>query len=66
MAMGRRMKQRQEQTEFWIAHTELPRTVAHPFFERLNQLLEERGFDEFVEQQLTEPKPKSACSPWKR
>jgi|SRR5580658_6425408 transposase len=51
MAMGRRMKQGQEQTEFWIAHTELPRTVAHPFFERLNQLLEERGFDEFVEQQ---------------
>jgi transposase len=51
MAMGRRMKQRQEQTEFWIAHTELPRTVAHPFFERLNQLPEERGFDEFVEQQ---------------
>jgi hypothetical protein len=45
------MEQRQEQTEFWIAHTELPRTVAHPFYERLNQLLEERGFDEFVEQQ---------------
>src|SRR5262249_15717789 len=33
----------------WIAHRELPRTVGHPFYERLNQLLEERGFDEFVE-----------------
>ena len=50
MAMGRKEKQvRQE--PLWIAHTELPRTVGHPFYERLNQLLEERGFDEFVEQQ---------------
>ncbi len=30
---------------------ELPRTVAHPFYEQLNQLLEERRFDEFVEGQ---------------
>jgi len=51
MAMGRRAKQRQQQEEFWVAHTELPRTVAHPFYQRLNQVLEERGFDEFVEQQ---------------
>src|SRR5215471_735628 len=49
MAMGRRAKQRQPQADFWIAHTQLPRTVGHPFYERLNQLLEERGFDEFVE-----------------
>lgn len=27
MAMGKRIKQRQEQTEFWVAHTELPRTA---------------------------------------
>ena len=51
MAMGRRAKQRQPQSDFWIAHTELPRTVGHPFYERLNQLLAERGFDEFVEGQ---------------
>jgi transposase len=50
MAMGKR-KKRQRQEELWIAHTELPRTVAHPFYERLNGLLEERGFDEWVEQQ---------------
>lgn len=47
--MGRRAKQRQQQSDFWIAHSELPRTVAHPFYERLNQLLAERNFDEFVE-----------------
>jgi len=47
MAMGRRAKQRKPQADFWIAHTELPRSVGHPFYGRLNQLLEERGFDEF-------------------
>src|SRR2546429_8181460 len=51
MAMGRRAEQRQAQEEFWIAHTQWPRTVAHPFYQRLNQLLEERGFDEFVKGQ---------------
>ena len=50
MAMGQKAKQRQQEP-LWIAHTELPRTVGHPFYERLNQLLEERGFDEFVERQ---------------
>jgi transposase len=50
MAMGRRAKQRRQEA-LWIAHTELPRTVAHPFYEPLNRLLEERGFDDFVEGQ---------------
>jgi transposase len=49
MAMGRRAKQRQRQSGFWVAQTELPRTAGHPFYDRLNQVLEERGFDEFVE-----------------
>jgi transposase len=50
MAMGRRAKQGRQEA-LWIAHTELPRTVAHPFYEQLNWLLEERGFDDFVERQ---------------
>src|SRR3974377_845725 len=50
MAMGRRTNQRRQEA-LWIAHTELPRTVAHPFYERWNRLLEERGFDAFVERQ---------------
>ena len=49
MGMGRRDKQRRQE-QLWIAHTELPRTVAHPFYEQLNRVLEGRGFDEFVEQ----------------
>lgn len=50
MAMGRKVKERRQEA-LWIAHTELPRTVAHPFYEQLNRLLEERKFDDFVEQQ---------------
>src|SRR5881409_3842058 len=50
MGMGRREQQRRQE-ELWIAHTDLPRTVGHPFYEQLNRLLEERGFDEYVEQQ---------------
>jgi hypothetical protein len=52
MGMGRREQQRRQE-ELWIAHTELPRTVAHPSYEQLNRLLEARGFDEWVEQQCT-------------
>jgi transposase len=52
MGMGRREKQRRQE-ELWIAHTELPRTVAHPFYEQVNRVLEARGFDEWVEQQCT-------------
>ena len=46
--MGRREQQR-TQEKLWIAHTELPRTVAHPFYEQLNRLLEAGSFDRFVE-----------------
>jgi transposase len=34
----------------WIAKADLPRTAGHPFYERLNGLLEEAGFDAFVEE----------------
>src|SRR6266851_9534122 len=50
MGMGRKEQQRRQE-ELWIAHTDLPRTVGHPFYEQLNRLLEGRGFDEYVEQQ---------------
>ena len=51
--MGRKAKQRRQE-RFWVASTELPQTVAHPFYEQLNRLLEKGGFDEFVEQQCAE------------
>jgi transposase len=48
--MGKR-KQRRRQTTMWIATNDLPRTAAHPFYERLNRILDDAGFDTFVESQ---------------
>lgn len=48
MAMGTR-KQREKQEDIWIAHTQLPSAPGHPFYQRLNELLEAEKFDEFVE-----------------
>jgi len=50
MAMGRR-KDRARTPGLWIATNELPRTGGHPFYQRLNQILDTHAFDEFVEAQ---------------
>src|SRR5690348_14943335 len=41
--------QRQRQEELWVATAALARPASHPFYERLNRLLDECHFDEFVE-----------------
>jgi hypothetical protein len=33
----------------WVATEDLPRSAAHPFYARLNQILDQHDFDEFVE-----------------
>jgi transposase len=48
MAMGKR-KHRRQQTTMWIATSDLPTTAAHPFYERLNKILDDAGFDPYVE-----------------
>src|SRR5215203_1018849 len=48
MAMGTR-KQRQRQEELWVTHAELATGPGHPFYTRLNELLEQEKFDEFAE-----------------
>ncbi len=48
MALGRRKRARQ--TELWIASGDLPRSGGHPFYEKLNGLLAEADFDDYVEQ----------------
>src|SRR5882724_4603222 len=48
MAMGTR-KDQEQQEALWVPHTALPKGASHPFYQRLNQLLEESYFDEFVE-----------------
>ena len=45
--MGKRKRVRQP--TMWGATTDLPTSASHPFYARLNQLLAERGFDDFVE-----------------
>ena len=47
--MGTR-KQRDKQEGLWIAHTELASAPGHPFYQKLNELLEAERFDEFVEE----------------
>jgi transposase len=50
MAMGRR-KARARTPGLWIATNELPQTGGHPFYQRLNHVLDAHAFDEFVEAQ---------------
>ena len=46
--MGTR-KDQEQQEDLWVPHGALPQGASHPFYQRLNQLLEESRFDEFVE-----------------
>jgi transposase len=52
MALGKRKR---EQQATWVATTDLPKSPGHPFYKRLNQLLAEASFDEWVE---------SLCAPY--
>ena len=47
MSMGRSRVERQQ--NLWIATAALPRSKGDPFYEKLNGLLDEAGFDEYVE-----------------
>ena len=46
MAMGRR---KQQQQGLWVETADLPRSAGHPFYQRLNEVLADHGFDAFVE-----------------
>ena len=48
MAMGTRQS---EQASLWVATAELPKSPGHPFYTRLNVLLDADNFDRFVEGQ---------------
>src|SRR4029453_16141516 len=48
MAMGKR-RCRAKQTSMWVATHDLPRSAAHPFYARLNQILDKHDFDGYVE-----------------
>ena len=46
--MGKRNRGARQST-IWIATNDLPRAAAHPFYERLNRILDKAGFDTHVE-----------------
>lgn len=48
MAMKKRPQERQ--TQLWVSTAEIVRSPGHPFYQRLNQVLAEHGFDRFVEE----------------
>src|SRR6266852_4765721 len=50
MAMGPR-RRRQRQERLWISHNELAKGPGHPFYQRVNELLEEGKFDAFAERE---------------
>ena len=48
--MGKR-RRRARHASMWISTSDLPRSAAHPFYHRLNRILDDAGFDAFVEAQ---------------
>src|ERR1700729_2949770 len=48
MAMGTR-KDRERQEDLWVAYTDMAVGPGHPFYVRLNEVLDSGGFDGFVE-----------------
>lgn len=48
MAMGKRPS-RAKQASMWVATQDLPRSAAHPFYARLNLILDKARFDDYVE-----------------
>jgi transposase len=46
MAMG---KKKRRQDAVWIATSDLPKSPGHPFYQRLNEVLEAADFDRFAE-----------------
>ena len=46
--MGKR-RRHAKLASMWVATQDLPRSAAHPFYARLNQILEQHGFDGYIE-----------------
>ena len=53
MAMGKKRK-RTRQTSMWVATADLPKSAGHPFYARLNRVLDDAGFNTFVEAQCAQ------------
>ena len=47
--MGMRRREQRQQQTIWLATEQLPRTAGHVFYDRVNKVLAQHGFDEFAE-----------------
>ena len=56
MAMGKRPAARQASPMMWVETSKLPTSDGHLYFERLNRVLADSGFDAFVEELEIYPK----------
>ena len=64
MAMGKRRKL---QRGLWVLTSSLAKSPGHPFYERLSRLLDEEGFDAFVEEECARfYAPKMGRTSWLR
>ncbi len=52
MSMGKKSRS-SGQEPLWVSAGDLPRSAGHPFYERLNGILESSGFDEFAESECS-------------
>ncbi len=52
MAMGKKKREPQQES-MWVATQDLPRSPSHPFYARLNQILDKGDFDACVENLCT-------------
>ena len=46
--MGKRRRRRARQKPMWVVSADLPQSAGYPFYERLNRVLDDAGFDAFV------------------
>ena len=53
MAMGKK-RTRDRQVSMWVATADLPKSAGHPFYARLNRVLDDAGFDTFGEAQCAQ------------
>ena len=63
--MGKRRRHARQKT-MWVASTDLPQSAGHPFYERLNRVLDDASFDAFVEAQCAKFPTASAVRVWRR
>jgi hypothetical protein len=60
--MGRR-RTRVRQEQLWTPTASLPVSASHPFYKRLNRVLEEKKFDDFAEGSASGSMPKQWGGP---